>query len=285
MELTDLLNRTLPPDPWSEGDNIPWDDAAFSHRMLREHLSQEHDRASRRFSLVDQHVRFIHQQLLSQRISRVLDLTCGPGLYTSRLAKLGHDCVGIDFPPAAIECAVSQTKQEQYNCVYRLEDVRGSILGEGFDLILMVNGQLNVFRREEARCILQRGYAALNTAGMIVLEPQRYDWVKKLGLAENSWSSHPKAGLFSDQPHLCLQESFWHAEEQANTQRFYIVDAKTMQVTRHAMTSEAYDEEELCTLLEDLGFAEIEVFPSLIGETHNDGQLDANFVLVGRKRK
>lgn len=29
--------------------------------------------------------------------TRILDLGCGPGLYTSRLARLGHCCVGIDF--------------------------------------------------------------------------------------------------------------------------------------------------------------------------------------------
>ena len=51
------------------------------------------------------------------------------------------------------------------------------------------------------------------------------------------------------------------------------------------MTSEAYDENELCALLGELGFADLELFPSLTGETHNDEELDANFVLVGRKSK
>jgi len=27
----------------------------------------------------------------------VLDLGCGPGLYASRLARLGHECTGIDY--------------------------------------------------------------------------------------------------------------------------------------------------------------------------------------------
>jgi len=30
----DLINRTPEPAPWSEGDNIPWDDPAFSEREL-----------------------------------------------------------------------------------------------------------------------------------------------------------------------------------------------------------------------------------------------------------
>ena len=48
MKLSDITSRTSAPVPWSEGDNIPWDDPDFSERMLKEHLSQEHDLASRR---------------------------------------------------------------------------------------------------------------------------------------------------------------------------------------------------------------------------------------------
>ena len=45
--LTDLVHRAPIPLPWAEGDNIPWHDPEFSQRMLREHLSQAHDAASR----------------------------------------------------------------------------------------------------------------------------------------------------------------------------------------------------------------------------------------------
>ena len=30
----DIVDRTPEPAPWSEGDNIPWDDPGFSERML-----------------------------------------------------------------------------------------------------------------------------------------------------------------------------------------------------------------------------------------------------------
>ena len=46
--------------PWAGGGKIPWHDPAFSGRMLREHLSQEHDRASRRFEAIEKHVSWIH---------------------------------------------------------------------------------------------------------------------------------------------------------------------------------------------------------------------------------
>lgn len=94
--LTEVVERSLPATPWTESDNIPWNEPAFSRRMLDVHLDQAHDLASRRFEVVDRHLAWIHQALLGERPTRILDLTCGPGLYTSRLARLGHRCVGVD---------------------------------------------------------------------------------------------------------------------------------------------------------------------------------------------
>ena len=34
MYLADLGSRLRPPEPWAEGDNIPWHDPAFSARMV-----------------------------------------------------------------------------------------------------------------------------------------------------------------------------------------------------------------------------------------------------------
>ena len=65
MELIDLVNRSSPPLPWTEGDNIPWNEPGFSQRMLKEHFSQEHDDASRRFGTIDRQVDWIHTTLLA----------------------------------------------------------------------------------------------------------------------------------------------------------------------------------------------------------------------------
>jgi 2-polyprenyl-3-methyl-5-hydroxy-6-metoxy-1,4-benzoquinol methylase len=100
LELLDIIRRQSVPKPWAEGEKIPWNDPDFSKRMLYEHLSQKHGAASRRFDIIDKHVNWIHNQVLKGNPTRVLDLGCGPGLYTNRLARLGHSCVGIDFSPA-----------------------------------------------------------------------------------------------------------------------------------------------------------------------------------------
>jgi trans-aconitate methyltransferase len=48
--------------------------------MLREHLSQAQDAASRHSEIMDQKVAWLHRHLLAERLARILDLGCGPGL-------------------------------------------------------------------------------------------------------------------------------------------------------------------------------------------------------------
>jgi SAM-dependent methyltransferase len=281
MTLRDLLNRKTPPDPWAEGENIPWDEPAFSRRMLREHLAQNHDHASRRSETIDRQVHWIQRDVLDGRPTRVLDLACGPGLYTSRLASLGHECVGIDFAPAAVTHARTTAERNALACDYRLADLRDADFGDGFGLAMMLFGQLNVFRRRDARAILAKALRALAPGGRLLLEPQRFAAVEKAGRAPAAWHAHA-SGLFSDRPHLCLTENFWDAASRTATERFFIVDADTAAVTRHAMSTVAYTDDEYRDMLTDLGFADVRLFPSLTGVEVDDPSQSANLALLAR---
>jgi SAM-dependent methyltransferase len=284
MNLNDIVRRQVPLAPWAEGENIPWNDPAFSERMLKEHLTQGHDHASRRLDTIDRQVRWIHEDVLARRATRILDLTCGPGLYTSRLAKLGHECVGIDYAPASIEHAEQAARREGLSCTYRLQDVREATYGDGYGLVMMVSGQFNVFRREDARRILDRAFASLQAGGQLLLEPQRFETVARTGRAGTSWySCGAGGGLFSARPHLCLTESFWDPQTRAATQRFFIIDAETAAMARHAMTTQAYTDEQLRELLAQAGFGDVRFFASLVGVEVEDESQSANLAVVARK--
>ena len=276
----DIVTRTNPPSPWSEGDNIPWDEPAFSERMLAEHLDQGHDLASRRTEKIDQQVRWIHEAVLDERPTRILDLACGPGLYTSPLARLGHECVGLDFAPAAIAHAVEQAHISSLSCEYVQADVRTADFGEGFGLAMMLYGQFNVFRRPEAARILSRAYAALAAGGVLLLEPQAYEHVRRKDAQQTSWYA-AEAGLFSDRPHMVLQEWFWDEGDQTSTERFHVIDAETGGVTQCALSSVAYTQSQLAKALAKVGFRDVRFHPSLIGVA--DDTVPWNFVVVGRK--
>ena len=64
------------------------------------------------------------QNLLANCPCKILDLGCGPGLYASRLARLGHRVTGIDFSPASIRYARQQAEKAGLSCTYIELDLR-----------------------------------------------------------------------------------------------------------------------------------------------------------------
>ncbi len=281
MKLQDIIHRSPEPRPWSEGDNIPWHEPGFSERMLREHLTQEHDHASRRFETIDRHVEWIHHHLLSAGPTRILDLGCGPGLYTSRLARLGHECVGIDYSPASIAYAVEEAEANGPPCTYIHQDMRTAEYGASFGLVMLINGEFNVFSPADAQRILAKAYRALAEDGLLLLESFTFAEVKNLGEAGSSWYSSTE-GLFSPRPHICLQEGFWDADSRTTTIRYYIVEVASCQVARHAQSFQAYTDEDYRALLTESGFDPIESGPFMIGDEAQAGH--DYCVRVGRKQ-
>lgn len=263
--LLDIVNRETTPAPWSEGDNIPWDDPGFSDRMLAEHFSQEHDLASRRTATIEGHVDWIFSSVLDGRPGRVLDLGCGPGLYAERLARRGCECVGVDFSPASIRCASENAASSELNCRYVHGDLRDQDFGSGFNLVMMIFGQFNVFPRNVAMRILKKAHAALEFGGRLLLELQAAEQIKTGGRSGPTWYSSP-SGLFSDRPHIVLQESFWDEEASASTTRFLVIEASTGAVLNYALSNEAYTDEEIEEALRTAGFAGVRAFASLSGQ-------------------
>jgi SAM-dependent methyltransferase len=264
MRLVDLVQRSVHPDPWAEGDNIPWHEPGFSARMLREHLSQAHDAASRRAETIGRQVAWIHETLLAGAPAHVLDLGCGPGLYAGRLAALGHRCHGIDISPASIRYARERAAEAGWACDYVEGDLRRAGFGRDHDLAMLLYGELNVFAPDDARLILSKAHAALRPGGLLLLEPHTLAKVVGLGAEPPTWSSSP-AGLFADAPHLVLTEPVWHAERRAATLRYYVVDAVTGEVERHAQTLQGYDDDAYHELLASAGFGGVTVHASLTG--------------------
>ncbi len=232
--------------------------------MLREHLSQDHDAASRRLRTLERQVRWIHRELLGGRSSLVLDLGCGPGLYTRRLAELGHRCSGIDFSPAAIRYADAEAAAKDLSCEYRLSDLREGGFGTGFRLALLIHGEFNAFRRAEARKLLADAAAALDPGGMLTLELHSSEFVRRVGERPASWYAS-SSGLLSERPHVCLKEASWNEKECAALEVYYAVDADTAEVKSYTAPLYAWSDEELRGALEAAGFGELRRHASLEG--------------------
>lgn len=280
LDLLKIVNRINPSIPWSEGEKIPWNEPGFSKRMLREHLSQDHDAASRRFEIIDQHVSWINVFLLNGQPSKVLDLGCGPGFYCSRLVKLGHSCTGIDFSPASIEDANERNIDENTGITFLQGDLRTIDFPSDQDLVTFIYCEFNTFKKNDGFAILNKARQALKPGGKLLIELNSIETLRKFGQKKPGWHSN-KRGLFSEQPYIYLEESFWNEEMQAATCRMYIIDAATGEVTQMADNHQAYTLEQIRELVLSCGYKTAAVqtgwpIEGLSGE-------NSNLILVAEK--
>lgn len=261
MKLPDSIKAILAHKPdesavWDGAYKIPWDDPDFSRRMLNEHLSQDHDLASRKRATIVTQVKWIHDNICKSKTGHLLDIGCGPGLYIEQFVSLGYDCHGIDFSPASIDYATEHYGKKAH---FIKGDIRNTDFGNGYDIALMLYGELNVFSPDDCRLILQKAHAALNPGGQLLLEVHTFEAVKNIGMAPASWykSGPGLQGLFSDKPHICLIENHWLESPKISLQFFYILDDDGGLSTFRS-TTKAWNDDEYMLLLTEAGFSDIE---------------------------
>lgn len=262
-----IYGRSQPARPWLDGDNLPWDDPAFSQRMLREHLDQSHGAASRQRPEILRQVDWLWQRLGLTAGARVLDLTCGPGLYAVELARRGAEVLGIDFGPASIaharELAARQGVADR--CTFLQADVRSALpdqAGQGFDAALFIYGQLSVFPRQQTARMLREVAAALRHGGRLAIELLDFARIDK---SDSTWWFTDDRGLWGDRPFLNLGERFWDAEARAAIDRFHVLDLESGQMQVIGLSDCGYETEEVLALLGESGFSAAEAFPAWDG--------------------
>lgn len=234
---------------WCGEHKIPWNDPAFSERILKEHLSQDHHLASRKSEIIKAQVAWITSRYPA---GSVLDLGCGPGLYAKGLSGGATRYQGIDFSPASIDYA-SGKHAGAAHVTFSLGDLIRVEFGGPHDLAMMLYGELNVFSPADCRGILRKAQRATIPGGAVLIEFQNPDAVKKVGQAANTWTRADNGGLFSDEPHVCLTENQWFEEERVALQCFHVMYADG-NAASYRSTTKAWSRQEMVGLLEEAGF-------------------------------
>ncbi|MEZ7198187.1 class I SAM-dependent methyltransferase [Pseudodesulfovibrio karagichevae] len=242
---------------WDDGYKIPWNDPAFSARILKEHLSQEHHLASRKLSVIEAQSAWIAARFPAPGPA-VLDLGCGPGLYARHLAPLCRRYVGLDFSPASVAYA---RQHGPAGCEFRLADVTGADFGGPFDLAMMLYGEFNVFSPAQARRLLAEAHGALAPGGLLLVERQRFEAVRAVGLGPAVEVRAPEGGLFADEPYVCLTENDWFEEEAVARQRFLVRIEGCAEPVAYRSTTKAWTGAEMAALLLEAGFADVAGYP------------------------
>lgn len=270
--LWQIYRRSERPEPWEKEGNLPWNDPDFSRRMLREHLDESHGAASRVTAEREQQLAWFWSRLGFHAGARVLDLTCGPGLYAVALAERGADVTGVDFGPASIAHAreLAAAAGVTGRCCFVEADVRAYEPETGaFDAVLFLYGQLAVFPRKAARQLLRKTAKALKPGGGLLVELLEQERVDK---KNSTWWFSDDTGLWGDAPFLNLGERFWYAEEKLSCERYYTLHLETGRLDEVILCDQTYSVDEMVEMMRQAGFARVEVYPAWDGLEIDDAQ-------------
>jgi SAM-dependent methyltransferase len=194
------------PEPFDAEYELNWGRPGYGRRLLREHLDQSHDGASRRRTVIDSHVRRL-LQLLPRAPARVLDAACGPGLYAVLLAGAGHEVTGIDINPAALRHArlLSAPRRGRGRAIFKRTDLLEAVPpAHLFDAAILIYHVLEAFPRRQQPVVLRRLATMLTPGGRLIVEmrlrpdhpPGRIPW----------WDVVEQSVL-SDRRHLLIGDS------------------------------------------------------------------------------
>lgn len=196
------------PEPFDSAVELDWGDPVISRRLLREHLDQTHDGASRRIRLIDRHVRRL-LTLLPPPPARLLDAACGPGLYAVRLGAAGHHVVATDIGPAVVRHAARLAAEAGVGdrVICDRADLRDPLspafIGH-FDGAVLIYHVLEGFPRGTQARVLRNLACSLRPRGRLIVEMRLRP--EHPGGRVSSWDVVP-CSLLGDSRHLLLVET------------------------------------------------------------------------------
>ncbi|MBN2281875.1 MAG: class I SAM-dependent methyltransferase [Candidatus Marinimicrobia bacterium] len=265
-----LISKSIQTKP------IPWEDPSFSKRSLQLHLDQENDVNSRREFIIEKQVNWIHSFILKEKKSKILELACGPGLYLSKLAGLGHLCTGIDISPSAISYARDQAPS---SCNYFCNDIMNLPVLEKYDMIFLNFGWFHTFKKKEVLPLLDKFPQILGRRGQILFELLPMEVIKKYGQEGPLWHK-ATSGIFSDESYLFLQENHWREKEKLAKLNYFILQANSKDIQAFHQYYQAYTHPEIEELLKTRGFKELQYFSQIC---EDDDFADELYYLACRK--
>ncbi len=182
-----------------------WTSPDISEMLLRFHLDGEVDVASRRTDFIEASADWMVSTFDLGPGRRVLDLGCGPGLYTNRLARSGASVTGVDFSARSVERARADAEREGLAVEHVLGDYLAVDLEPGVDLAMMIMCDYCALSPSQRRRLLERVGHILAPGGAFLLDVYSLaafeTWEEQVaygpGLMDGFWSARPYHGFLN----------------------------------------------------------------------------------------
>lgn len=205
---------------YETGNANIWSNPYTREQLLRAHLNQHSDAASRRPQTIKATVEWILQDYQSP--GSLIDLGCGPGFYCQEFASRGWKVLGIDINKSSLDYAIRENESRGLSARY-LEQSYIEKIDEGpFDLATCIYCDFGALTTDQQKAFLSNARKLLSTNGNLVFD------VFGVGLSKTkaegrSWTREGVNSFWSESPCYVLSECQHFEEKQAWGQKYIII--------------------------------------------------------------
>jgi ubiquinone/menaquinone biosynthesis C-methylase UbiE len=263
IDLTRLAAVMQKPPLFAPGDSFIWSDPHIAKQMLAVHLDQSTDLASRRTETIDRTVAWILDALDLTAGDALLDLGCGPGLYTSRFAAAGLTVTGVDLSANSLAYAREHDPASTY---LQQNYVELDVPAAAFDAVTLIFGDFCVLSDAARDALLRRVVRALKPGGAFICDVTTPTFAATLPTGRD-WTLETAGGFWKPGPHLVLEQPFTYPEHNTTVTQ-YVVLTDDGQTTLYRNWLHHYSPETLTAVLNAAGLTVTGTYGDLTGAAY-----------------
>jgi len=238
-----------------------WTDPYISEQLLETHLNPDTDLASRKPETINRTIDWILSNTADHKME-ILDLGCGPGLYSEILAGKGHDVTAIDFSENSIEFAKKEAARKNLEISYKRGNYLEIDLGaKQFDLVLLIFTDFGPLLPDERIQLLQMIRKVLKPGGIFIFDVlNEKNFEKKL--SPRDWEVSG-GGFWRKNPYIALSESFLYKKEKVILYQHVIIDEQG-KIDTYRFWNHFFSPQDIEEILLSNGFSKISFYENVI---------------------
>lgn len=210
--------------------------------------------------------------------SRIIDLGCGPGIYTTEFAKTGAAVTGIDLSENSIAYAVKKAEQDNLKINYINANYLEHVVDEKYNLVTLIFCDYCALSPDQRKVLLCKIYSALDAEGYFV-----FDVLSDRHFADKNESSacyyFDSGGFWSANKHFVFENILKYDRERVILEKDTVIE-ETGQFTIFNYL-QCFTLEEIKQELADNGLKVVEYFSDVSGTAYTTDSRE--IALVARR--
>lgn len=277
----DLKEIFKKPQPYENSNPLDlWNNPHISEQMLSAHLNPELDAASRNEKFMGKSLDWLKSRFEIDGKTSILDLGCGPGLYSREFARTGAGVTAIDISDNSIRYAKREANRLGLSIEYINKDYIEYDLGEDrYDLITLIYCDYCVLSKDKRIKLLQKVARALKAGGSFVFDVHGKEHFASV---EESHSSYfcESTGFWLPESHFVFEQVFKYDEERIILQKNDIIGRNRRFTIYNYL--QCFDLETITGEINESGLDIIETYSDVSGTPYSSNGKDMALV-VGKK--